>query len=147
MNLQAISGQYTIASPFFSQIKTYLLKLTRLLSDRQQGCFVQSAPSGLCALFPCAWPSCCSTYHSFLLCWKSSVCIGWNSGQGTVSIGINYRNQVHKLACQKIKHRFQFCKAAISSTPIFLLQEICTNFLWINSRQSTFNSNRISQTF
>lgn len=32
-----------------------------------------------------------------LPCWKTNVCIGWNSGQGTVCIGINYRNQVHKL--------------------------------------------------
>lgn len=48
--------------------------------------------------------------------------------------------------CQKIRSTgFHFCKAAISSTPIFLLQEICTNFPWINRCQSTFSNNIKSQ--
>lgn len=148
MNLQAISGQYTIVSPFFSQIKIFLLKVNTFFYGRDSkvvlyslhhlGSVHSSLVLGLLAA---------AHITAFSLAGKPMFVLDGTQDRElcvqALIIGIRFIN----LSCQKIKHRFQFRKAAISSTPIFLLQEICTNFLWINGGQSTFNSNMISQTF
>lgn len=148
MNLQAISGQYTIVSLDLFLDQDLPTKSKHIFYGRDSkvvlyslhhlGSVHSSLVLGLLAA---------AHITAFSLAGKPMFVLDGTQDRElcvqALIIGIRFIN----LSCQKIKHRFQFRKAAISSTPIFLLQEICTNFLWINGGQSTFNSNMISQTF